>query len=378
MPGIPKVDADSDLTSGQFPPIDSYDVPYSKFPKVVEGPIVWEARPFRENPETWIRYWTDAQIEDLENATRAFEKTGLPLTEISKEHFPISDELKELLAETRELLLNGRGFVLFKGLPVHRWSVEHSAIAYMGIGSYLGHFVSQNGKGHILGHVKDLGNDPTQIDKVRIYSTNARQFFHADDSDFVGLLCLHRAKEGGESDIVSSYHVWNVLQKERPDVAETLVTPNWYWDRKGEVSDGDAEYYKCAVYYYYEGKLISKWDPYFVKSLKRFSDIGEIPPLSEKQLDALQVLEDISNREALHMILEVGDIQLLNNNTNFHARTAYIDHPPPAPRRQLMRLWLSTPVSEGGWKLPFPDSHKKRRGGIQVNQNPHTSPLDGA
>jgi len=44
----------------------------------------------------------------------------------------------------------------------------------MGLGTYFGYFVSQNGKGHVLGHVKDLGEDAKQIDKVRIYRTNAR------------------------------------------------------------------------------------------------------------------------------------------------------------------------------------------------------------
>ena len=57
---------------------------------------------------------------------------------------------------------------------MEEWGNHKSAIAYMGLGTYLGYFVSQNGKGHVLGHVKDLGEDPTQIDKVRIYRTNAR------------------------------------------------------------------------------------------------------------------------------------------------------------------------------------------------------------
>jgi hypothetical protein len=60
----------------------------------------------------------------------------------------------------------------------------------------------------------------------------------------------------------------------------------------------------------------------------------------------------------------------------FHARTAYVDYPPPHPRRHLLRLWLSTPTSEGGWKRPFPDSEARKRGGVQVNQNPETCPLD--
>jgi hypothetical protein len=51
-------------------------------------------------------------------------------------------------------------------------------VAYMGLGTHLGYFVSQNGRGHVLGHVKDLGDDPKQIDKVRIYRTNARYVNH--------------------------------------------------------------------------------------------------------------------------------------------------------------------------------------------------------
>lgn len=74
----------------------------------------------------------------------------------------------------RNELLNGKGFILFKGFPVEKWGNHKSAIAYMGLGIYLGYFVSQNGKGHVLGHVKDLGDDAKQIDKVRIYRTNAR------------------------------------------------------------------------------------------------------------------------------------------------------------------------------------------------------------
>ena len=71
--------------------------------------------------------------------------------------------LRSMCAE----LLNGKGFILFKNFPVHKWGLRKSAVASMGLGSYIGYPVSQNGKGHILGHVKDLGEDATQIDKVR-------------------------------------------------------------------------------------------------------------------------------------------------------------------------------------------------------------------
>jgi len=82
--------------------------------------------------------------------------------------------LSHWLESIRKELINGKGFILLKGFPVEEWGNHKSAIAYMGLGTYLGYFVSQNGKGHVLGHVKDLGEDAKQIDKVRIYRTNAR------------------------------------------------------------------------------------------------------------------------------------------------------------------------------------------------------------
>ena len=91
----------------------------------------------------------------------------------AQENFPLPT-LSRLLTSIRSELLNGKGFILFKGFPVNEWGNHKSAIAYMGLGTYLGYFVSQNGKGHVLGHVKDLGDDAQQIDKVRIYRTNAR------------------------------------------------------------------------------------------------------------------------------------------------------------------------------------------------------------
>lgn len=74
----------------------------------------------------------------------------------------------------------------------------------------------------------------------------------------MGLLCIARALEGGESDMISSHHVFNVLQKERPDVVETLTKPIWYFDRKGEVSRGQKEWIRTSIFYWHDGKVISK------------------------------------------------------------------------------------------------------------------------
>ncbi|RDW74032.1 hypothetical protein BP5796_07474 [Coleophoma crateriformis] len=373
-----KIFPDGIKTSGQHPPLPEYIKPYSDFPKEIRGETVWKAEDYKNNPERWVHQFTAEEISELNDAANKYLSDKTPLTAISQDNFKLPN-FSTTLKAIRSEIINGKGFILFKGFPVDEWGTHKSAVAYMGLGTYLGYFVSQNGRGHVLGHVKDLGDDPTAIHRVRIYRTNARQFFHADDSDIVGLLCIARALEGGESDIVSSHHVWNTLQKERPDVAETLTKPIWYFDRKGEVSKGEEPYIKTSVFYLEKGpngRVYSKWDPYYVKSLGRFSDAGIIPALSPEQVDATQVLEDTCLRLSLHMILEVGDIQFVSNEHVLHARTEYKDYPPPAPRRQLMRLWLATPENEGGWKLPFHDSHEKKRGGIQVNDQPPVCPLD--
>lgn len=106
--------------------------------------------------------------------------------------------------------------------------------------------------------------------------------------------------------------------------------------------------------------------PYFVKSLSRFSDAGTIPALSQAQLDALKILEETCARLSLHMVLAPGDIQWVSDLHVLHARTAYKDSTDPNVRkRHLLRLWLATPESEGGWATPFKDTDEKKRVGFR-------------
>lgn len=206
---------------------------------------------------------------------------------------------------------------------------------------------------------------------------------------FPHLHSLHKALEGGESDISSAQRVWNELQATRPDVAKTLASPIWNFDRKGEVSKGERGWYTMPVFMLPKGqpadRLLVHWDPYYIRSVTRHVEAGHIPPVSEAQQEAMRVLEETAQRLSLHMILAVGDIQFVADTHVLHARTAYRDYPAPAPRRHLLRLWLATPEGDdplrlgwsSGWKTPFHDSKHPRRGGIQVDDTPPRCPLDG-
>ena len=160
-------------TSGQHGPIYSRLRPYEDYPKEITGPTVWKAEDYRNNPERWTHVFSEEEIAELGAAADQFIASGTPLTGMTKALFPLP-RLEAFFGTVRKEVINGKGFILFKGVPVQEWGLQKSATAYMGLGAYFGYFVSQNGRGHVLGHVKDLGEDPTQKDKVRIYRTNAK------------------------------------------------------------------------------------------------------------------------------------------------------------------------------------------------------------
>ena len=115
--------------------------------------------------------------------------------------------LKAKLARHAEELENGRGFMVLRGLPVHRYTVtplhrytdDEINTVYYGLGLHLGVPVRQNPRGDLLGVVMSVG-DPTQK-TTRVYETNLYLPYHSDPSDVVGLLCVRKAKAGGVSSL---------------------------------------------------------------------------------------------------------------------------------------------------------------------------------
>ncbi|HPU51607.1 MAG TPA: TauD/TfdA family dioxygenase [Burkholderiaceae bacterium] len=126
---------------------------------------------------------------------------------MSERDFPLP-LLGPRLKSIRHDILHGRGFVLLRGWPSGERTMAQNACVFRGIGAHLGEALSQNAKGHVLGHVANLGldySDPT----TRGYQTRAELRFHTDGGDIVGLLCIRPSKAGGLSKLCSSTTVWN-------------------------------------------------------------------------------------------------------------------------------------------------------------------------
>ena len=294
----------------------------------------------------WTYHLTPKEIDELDRAVQSVESAGIELLDLRREHFPL-DDLALTLAKLRRDMLHGRGFFLARGVPVHRYDAKQAAIAFFGMGHYLGEPVSQNGKGHILGHVKNLGMD-FKDPETRGYQTSARLAYHTDYSDVVGLLCLKTSKSGGASSLVSSTTLWNELVRRRPDFAAALAKPLHY-TRWGEIPAGKQRYSEVPVFSPCAGRMIGFLNTRM--TIMKAQAFPEVPRITPLQVEALDFLDDLENDPEIHMDMrfEPGDMQFVCNHSILHSRTAYEDWQDEERRRHLLRPWLAC---EDGPELP--------------------------
>ena len=311
----------------------------------IEGPQVWRGPDMATREDEWRIAMSPSEIAELDAAVEAVAARDIDIIDIRKEDFSLPT-LSRKLAMLRSDVLSGRGFGVLGGAPVHRYDIRRSAIAYFGIGSHFGEAVSQNAKGHALGHVRNLGFDYGRS-LTRGYQTDARLPYHTDASDVVGLLCLQTGKSGGLSSIVSSGALFNEVRARRPDLLKVLMAP-FYRDRRDEIPAGKNPWYVIPVFNPHEGRLLTSYVRSTVMKAQRFD---EAPRLTEAQIEAMDFLDSLAEDPALHlrMTFNPGDIQFLNNHFIVHSRTEYEED--PQKPRHLLRLWLACPE---GPALPAP------------------------
>jgi len=340
-----------------------------RVPAVAMRPVIdpagWE--PSSLGPvDDWAYRITDSDRDELIAGVAAFRKRRLPLPEVTRDNFPLG-KLKDVLADIRRELIDGRGMVMVQNFPVDAFDREDIAIAYMGLGAYLGDKMVQNKYGHVLGHVKDIGENYGTTG--RSYNTSAEVRFHSDACDYVGLLCLYPAKAGGTSRVASSVTLYNKMLERRPDLVEVL-TKDFYRSHKGEYTPGSSPWYKQPIFCFTDGYFSATGAG---STIEKVQKIPGVPPLTPAQTEAIALYRSVVDEFAADIEFKKGDIQFLANHVTLHSRRSFEDWPEKHRRRHLLRLWLRDPT---GKPIPKEQRGSRRDRGVQIEGVERVAPLD--
>jgi hypothetical protein len=275
---------------------------------------------------------------ELELLTSLVEKTkemGLAVTEITREVFT-HPELEDSFADWVRSLKFGQGLLQLKGFPVRSLPEDDIWRMYWGIGSHFGIGVSQNTNGQLQGKVTVTPG----IVSGRVYGTSTMASLHSDRIDFLTLLCINKAKSGGENVFVSTLKAWELIEAERPDIL-ALLKRGYPQHRMGEEPEGCAPVtpYRVPVF----GEAAGLRSCYIAGNVnigmqqRHFGDI-----LTDKDVEALDYLRAVLDRPELHLrqMLEPGEAVFINNMEIGHSRAAFDDGDGPFEKRLLLRMWL--------------------------------------
>ncbi|MDA1325030.1 MAG: TauD/TfdA family dioxygenase [Proteobacteria bacterium] len=301
----------------------------------LDDPAGWTRDDLAQS-QAYLYRLSDAEAADIFNAVNRVEDQGLDIKDITKQDF-VLPVFGPVLADLRAEIIGGRGFVFLRGLPAAGRSRYQQAAAFWGIGSHVGRAVSQNGKGHLLGHVKNLGEEITSA-TGRGYNSASALGFHSDSCDIFGLCVLQTSKSGGQHRMASSVTVYNEMLKRRPDLVRELAF-RFYRSRRGELPPGETDPWTRQP-------VFSVTDGYFAargasSTIARSQGMPGVPDLTPAQNEAIALYGALAAELAMDVDFELGDISLVQNYVTLHSRTRYEDWPEAERKRHLLRLWMS-------------------------------------
>ena len=256
------------------------------------------------------------------------------------DNFPLLK--KKILKLKDEILLNGCGFFVINGSIFHTFSKKEKILIFTIISKILGELLPQNKTKDLLVEIKDIGK--SMVSGGRYHQTNESGSFHTDGShiysnppDYIGLVCINQAKNGGESKFVSAYTVHNKMLYKNKELLKILYE-KFYHDRKGEQSIDETPARYEPVFEFKQNKLNFKYQ----RELLNTGHEKLNKPFTLAQKSALDFLDSILMDENLVVSyrLERGDMMFSNNNWLTHDRNSFEDYEDDNLKRILVRTWI--------------------------------------
>jgi len=279
-------------------------------------------------------------LDELDRIVSWLDANPLQTEMITPDQFALG-QTRKLFEGVRKAVFDGPGFAVVKTLPLERYGKENAVRLYWLLSQLVSRPVAQKFDGTMIYNIWDTyqpaGNG------IRPDSTNIAINFHSDNSynttlpDVVGLICLQTPLEGGLDKVLSYYSVHNRLQERYSWALPRLYRP-FFYDRQREHLPEDSQVISQPLFRWDGEKLHTRFGLFQIKL--GYPLVGQ--DIDQEGLEAIQALEEVLTDSSLWIEhqFEVGELQFFDNREFGHARTAYKDHPDPALKRHLIRLWL--------------------------------------
>ncbi|UPY36225.1 TauD/TfdA family dioxygenase [Sediminicoccus sp. KRV36] len=325
----------------------------------IGGRAAWTGADLARDP-SWIMPLPDGALAEIDAALAGLGHRAPP--GFDARHFPLPG-LARFLAQVAQELESGRGLVRLTGLDPARYGAADLKRVFWGLMCHLGTPLPQNTTGEIIGEVKDETGVGAAIGsgtaRARSRSTGPLRF-HTDKCDLLTLLCASNGIAGGVSRIVSTVAIQDAMLERRPDLLAVLYQDFWRARPADEEGEGmAARPFPMPVFARGpDGAFTSQYSRTYVELAQ-----GQpgVPPVSAAQVEAMDLLAALAEELCVEMPFEAGQIQLMNQHVTYHGRTAYADDAAAGARRNLLRIWLASPLSRA-----LPAGHAGQWGDVRA------------
>lgn len=300
------------------------------------GPMCW-TRADLVADESIALALDDAARAELVNAVRRLAAAGrldAPHA-LDRSEFSLPS-LDVVLAQARNVVKNGRGFVRLSGLPCAELTLAEFTAAAWGIGTRFGFALSQNARGDLVTQVIDASAvDPTP----RMYRSNLELRLHSDITAMIALACWQPAQSGGLSWLASAAAIHNEILARAPHLLAPLYN-GFHYHRLGEEGPDEEPTtpYRTPVFALRSGQLSCRYQRAGIAGGHKARGVA----LTDLEIEALDMFDAVARapRNRVEFALAHGDMMIVNNYAVLHARTGFTQFPEPERKRLLVRLWL--------------------------------------
>jgi hypothetical protein len=286
---------------------------------------------------------------ELLDAAATLRRQPVPLLALRADSLDLP-ACRAAMEQVRTILTDGLRFALLDRLPIEQLSLDEAKALYWILSSMLARPVAQKLDGTIVYDVHDTGRQALPGSGVRPDKTNIDLQFHNDNSynfmmpEFVGLLCVRQARDGGMSRVMSFATVHNALRERHREVLPRLYEPFWF-DRQREYHPGEPETFSAPLFIRDGDRMKARMSLHQIRGGYALKGGG----MDNETTAAVEAIREVFADDSLQFQfrLKAGEIQYVANREIGHSRTEFRDFDEIERRRLLIRLWLRNEGAQG-------------------------------